>query len=639
MAEKCDDQSCSIPEQEPVDVGIYNDEKEENDEIDTSDQSKWISIILDNTVKNRTRLHVLEKYFELVSEHDTIEIINKITGIYQFSGSKIVENFLYLIAVESNLSSFLKLECAKSLLSFEELEEGSDSDDDEELAQIKSESDAQIRERNAVRKKLGFQVLNDVCSNMSDMPTPCCIEAVFLLMTTNDYKDQCVEYLCSLLSDVELECDYRYKILLSVEKHPSIENKEFYLYNGLFCFLLFQKNMTMYRILAGQYLLQKLKLEEEDITEIQQIILSFASDEELDYDRRADASDLLLQLGTPEMKLKGREIINHLATMKGIVRTVFDNAQNVHTVEIENSVMHILEFLADFPIAKNKDIEIDFSFIKSKIDKSLEEMKELVNSEKDSVIELLNRKQFSQFCEYCGTGVDVENLLQDKFCSQLCVDNNHKEKNIKLSLNRIYMDRLLYSKFNLTLNHILIKVYSYIVAQSNSEEMYKRLLEELNDMSGTCSSGFASRLVNTISGFGEFNIQISFTDQIISNFAGRLNARIKHITSTDSIFRTSRLRDMINLYISERVDDSVDDILSSERKIDECLAEFQSNVISEISVESSNYIDRKNFLLFLRSHMSSIREELYGEFREFVSDTDFDLAIRRAIYNYEGCNY
>ena len=649
MAEKCDEQSCSIPEQEPVDVVLYNDEKEENDEIDTTDQSKWISIILDNTVKNRTRLQVLEKYFELVSEHDTIEIINKITGIYQFSGSKILENFLYLIAVESNLSSFLKLECAKSLLSFEELEEGSDSDDDEELAQIKSESDTQIRERNLVRKQFGFKVLNDVCSNMSDMPTPCCIEAVFLLMITNDYKEQCVEYLCSLVSDEELECDYRYKILLSVEKHPEIENKEFYLYNGFFCFLLFQKNMTMYRILAGQYLLQKLKLEEVDITEIQQIILSFASDDELDYDRRADAADLLLQLGTPEMKLKGREIINHLATLKGIVRTVFDNAQNVHTVEIENSVMHILEFLADFPIFKNNGIEIDFNFINSKIDKTLEEMRDMTNSQKDSVIELLNRKQFSQFCEYCGSGVQVENLVQDKFCSQVCVDNNQKDKNIKLSLNRIYMDRLLYSKFNLTLNHILIKVYSYILAQSNWEEMYKRLLEELNDMSGTCSSGFASRLVNTISGFGEFNIQISFTDQIISNFAGRLNSRIKQITSLDSVFRNSRLRDVVNLYISEQVfleEDSgevrkalIADILNSETKIDECLGEFQSNVISEISVESSNYIDRKNFLLFLRSHMSSIREELYGEFKEFVSDTDFDLAIRRAIYNYEGCNY
>jgi hypothetical protein len=182
MTEKCDDQSCSIPEEEKVDVELYNDEKEEkeDDEIDTTDQSKWVSIILDNTVKNQTRLQVLEKFFEQQKENnrenDTIEVINKITGIYQFSGSKILENFLYLIAVESSLSSFLKLECAKSLLSFEEMEEGSDSDDDDELALIKKESDTQIRERNEIRKHLGFQVLNDVCSNMSDMPTPCCMK-------------------------------------------------------------------------------------------------------------------------------------------------------------------------------------------------------------------------------------------------------------------------------------------------------------------------------------------------------------------------------------------------------------------------------------------------------------------------------
>jgi hypothetical protein len=181
-------------------------------------------------------------------------------------------------------------------------------------------------------------------------------------------------------------------------------------------------------------------------------------------------------------------------------------------------------------------------------------------------------------------------------------------------------------------------------------------------MSGTCSSGFASRLVNVISGFGEFNIRISFTDQIISNFAGRLNARIKKISEPDSIFLSIRLHDMVELHIfadSELHDklknnikektgknptsnlDIINEFLIDNRdeKINDCLSDFQFNVLSELTLESSKFNERKNFLLFLRSNISSIQTELYEEFREYVSDTDFDLAFRRAIYNYEGCNY
>lgn len=522
--------------QEPIDLELYNDDKSESvnfENIDLTDISQLRTIISDNTVPNLIRIQFLETFFEQ-KENETIELINKITGIYQFSGSKILENFLFLIATESNLNSFLKLECAKSLLSFEEIEEKINSYDDDNLIQIKKESNSEIQERNKNRKRIGFQVLNTVCYNMSDIPTPCSVEAVFLLMCSDEYTDECSNYLCAILSDEEINCDYRYKILLSLEKQTKIKNKDLYLYNGLFCFLLFNKNITMYRILAAQYLLQKINLESDDIEEIEKIILSFAIDEELDYDIRADAADLLLQLGTSEMKLKGREIINHLGTLKGIVRTVFDNAQNVHTVEIENSVMNILEFLTDFPTAKNNEIEIDFSFINSKIEKTLEEMRELPHEGKDSVEELLNRKNFSKFCDYCGGGIETQE--NKKFCRETCYTNYQKEYNIKLSLNRIYMDRLLYSKFNLTLNHIFIKVYSYMIAQTNFKEMYKRMLEELEDMTGTCSSGFASRLVNIISGFGNFNIRISFTDQIISNFSGRLNARIKKITKQIRFF-------------------------------------------------------------------------------------------------------
>lgn len=656
MTDNCNSNTCSVELKEQVEIKLYNDEKQQYDiDIDISDSSQWTNIILDNTVNNQTRLKVLEKFFE-ARENDSIEIINKITGIYQFSGSKLIEHFLFIIATESNISSFLKLECAKSLLSFEELEEGSDSDDDEDLANIKRESDTAIRERNQKRKENGFSVLNTVCSSMSDMPTPCVIEAVFLLMTSSNYTEQCIGYLCSLLCDEEIDCDYRYKIILALEKQTKIENKELYLYNGLFCFLLFAKNMTMYRILAGQYLLQKIKLSTDDIEEIQNIILSFAIDDELDYDRRADAADLLLQLGSPDMKIKGREVINHLAQLKGIVRTIFDNAQNVHTVEIENSVMHILEFLADFPIKKVNEQPIDFEYVNSNIENTLKELRNIPHLEIES-------NNIKGNCSFCNSPVEfyIENENK-KFCCNICYKSYTKEENIKVSMNRIYMDRLLYSKFNITLNHILIKVYSYMITQDNYEEMYKRLLEELDDMSGTCSSGFASRLVNVISGFGEFNIQISFADQIISNFAGRLNARLKKITETNSIFLNERLNDMIELYILSNSElhnslketikektgkepttnlDIINEFLTENRteKINDCLNEFQLNALNELTIESSSFNDRKNFLLFFRSNMSSLRTELWEEFKEYVNDTDFDLAFRRAIYNYEGCNY
>ena len=75
--------------------------------------------------------------------------------------------------------------------------------------------------------------------------------------------------------------------------------------------------------------------------------------------------------------------------------------------------------------------------------------------------------------------------------------------------------------------------------------MKKRLLEELEEMSGTCSSGFASRLVNVISGFGDFKLTISWRDQIIANFTGRLNARARDITNDDKMKENYKLYNIL----------------------------------------------------------------------------------------------
>ena len=375
------------------------------------------------------------------------------------------------------------------------------------------------------------------------------------------------------------------------------------------------------RFLAAQYLLQKCSLILEEKNNIEHMLLGFATDEELDYDRRADAADVLLQLGSEEMKQYGRNIIRELGQIDGGVATIFNNAQNVHIKEVEKSVIEILEFFATFPTHTINEIAIDFTYIESQITN-------ILKKEKDPD----------------------------------AVTPTEREEKIRLALNRIHMDQALYSKFNNTLDNILIKIWSYIRGHECEDELRKRLLEELEEMAGTCSTGFVSRLINVVSGFGLFNIRISWEDQIVANFSGRLNACARTILNDDSIFHKNKLNDVVVLWLNEpdqkdirtnlinklliqedlgevpKMENIVDDFLLENRaeKTELCLEHFSLQVITEMSISSSTLEARQYFALFLRSNIAAIREEMYAEFKEHLDDTSFDLYMRKALMHYEG---
>jgi hypothetical protein len=141
---------------------------------------------------------------------------------------------------------------------------------------------------------------------------------------------------------------------------------------------------------------------------------------------------------------------------------------------------------------------------------------------------------------------------------------------------------------------------------------------------------------------------------------GRLNAKAREIANIDSIFRNEKVEDVVELWLlgDERVQlrkdienecelefkkrpvirDVVKKFLSENReeKIENCIQIFSESVINEMMIKSSRYGDRRNFSLFFRTYASKIREELAEEFKEFVSDADFDLWFRRAIMSYDG---
>jgi hypothetical protein len=634
--------------------------------------------ILDLEQDLSIRMNALDIYSNMENT-DILELLSRIVGMYQMSGIKTVEIYLYEICTVSSLPSILKLTAVKALIEYKELIDEDEDTEDDIIRITRLNMDRSDRSRIA---------LECICNKMDDLPTPCRVEAIELLMSYTESKIKASEYFISLITDINIECEFRYKTILRIERlseiwikdklltlfqtdfvgklfdickskiksgfpgfKPSVDNYnffelvvlglshnicstlykeyfieecvyDFFICNSQYAFTFFPGNMIYYKILSGQYLLQKCNISEDMSMMVENEVLSFAEDQELDYNRRADAADVLLQLGSQHIKYRAREIINELgmADRNGI-NTIFSNAQNVHTTEIEESVCEILEFFAIFPILMIENKPIDFEYIQKKI--------------KDNM-----RKERPK---------DLDN------------HPTQKETKIILSLDRIYMDRVLYSKFNNTLSNILVKVWSYITGHEHEEEMYKRLLEELEEMSGTCSTGFVSRMVNVVCGFGEFSIRISWDDQIIANFSGRLNNAAKKITDSDSIFRNRHLESVVDLWLQlpeqqndresmltylynkdPKVQITVKDLVTEylledrDEKIENALDNFSAEVLNEMSINTVESDKRRNFSLFFRSSISVIREEMYEEFKDHLDDTSFDLYIRKAIMHYEG---
>ena len=542
------------------------EEEEESTEVIEDIKINYKAYILDLSLSFKRRISLIKKYY-IENKDNTIEIISRIAGMYQFSGTQILQKYLNGIALESDISSFIKVEAVKGLLSFSEFEEDICDKDDKEMKEIKILSNMQIQERNKKRQDIAYNTFNIVCSSLdNELSTPYKIEIITMLMENEKYNHNASEYFIKVINNDNIDCDYRYKAILSLENKNKIFDLSYQLQNSLSSFLSNEKNALLYRILAAQYLL---RLKIENYRDVENVLLSIAENEENEYNLRADASDVLLSLGSEEMKVRGREIIIKLG---GKGKTIFENKQNVHVKEIEKSILNILEKLCS---VSNIEIEkgklIDFEYVESKI------------------------------------------------------KENVKENNlIDVSLNRIKIDRTLYSTYGYTLSKVLIKLWTYIQHNENKEEMEKRLLNELEEMAGTCSSGFLGRLVNSVSGFGDMNLSISFEDQIVSNFGARLNAYARNIAVD---FRNEPyLSDIKKLLKFEEGKDDLDELLNN----------FYDSVIDEMMLSCSDYKNRPSFLLFFRTYMSRIREEMFKEFIEYITETDFDLYFRKALSHYDG---
>lgn len=375
------------------------------------------------------------------------------------------------------------------------------------------------------------------------------------LMTSDTYQEFCNDYFCKFINNNALEDVYRIKIIQSLEGKFTQEKFFYYATNACFAFLRNENNTYTYRTLCCQYLLVKCELKNIDSEEsdskktenrtiVEEFLLEVAKNTSLDEDVRADACDILLAYATKDMRECAFVVLHEIGGGFKADKNIFKNSQNVHVQSINESIQKHLEKISAY-IPKNNVV---WSF--------------------PDALEDIKKKN----------------------------KDNPELKSLEQSLIRVMVDRAVYGSTHMTLTVIFEKVWTYIQDSEFREELEKRMVEELIDANNKCSSGFTSRMINSLSGFGDINVTISFEDQISANLEARLNAKIVALTDE----------------------------------------EFMEKVLNEMTLPPHFYEQRQNFLKFFRECISTIREELWLEFHEHISDTDFDLYFRKALMHYEG---
>lgn len=579
-----------------------------------------------------------------------IELLSHFDRKYRCSGVSSLRNILESVCVSDGFRGELKLIAADALLSFkEDLEEVDDGSEDADNTRACNQ---QIVKRNKMRMTRGIlslgAVVDYICtSEANDVSTILKFDAIVRLhklaeseTNTEEIKSKCDANMKRLISNKSVESQYRLKLISRIPCDAL--KKE--------CFIFFLGdvgNPTSMRIIAAQGILSAVenKYESDVYDVVMAQIEIFAKDRELDAFIRADAADVILGYGTEELQAQARIIINQIGLERGY--GIYANTQNVHADSVDESIRASLDTLNEWR-SKHSD---------------------LVKSFEDTVDDFNTRKNAAE-------------RTQEEI------------RDTETALFRILMGTRSYNGF--TPQSLFCTVHAWVSSRSETEraELWTRLDQEMADMVNTCTTGIVSRLVNVLSGWGGFQIKISFKDQIKSNFAGRLNAvarqLVEHAEDGKHAFYELRKNEVALVYINDvlksqcEADHKAEDneallAAMADRGIDangkekevsrsaasrssrvqyavkrleqsksEKIASFEKEcpelqllarqhfadrLFIEFSIEEPN---RKCFHLFFGHSFSKVAEELRKEFSGFMDPNDFEMCLRDALSFYEG---
>jgi len=551
-----------------IDLNHLNDFKEDKN-IKLFKKNNFKDM-LDLSLSLQNRLLIINKFYK--NEIILTEYINQLCSTYFLSYISVLNEYLHSIIKKTRINITFKILCIEALSA--------------DLNNINKEI---IDNTNKERINKYYETLEWLCekfNNSNNTSTTIKIKLIKKLMKSG-YKLKYFNFVKKILNNNKVNLEFRYKIILEL-----IDQKfdQKYVIKSSLLFFNNVNNSIYFRLLCSQHLIVK-GLENS----LEKELLNIAKNKNNCYQDRANCCDILIGFKKKIIKEEANKILNILGENNKLT-TIYENKQNVHTNSIKESCEKIIEFLINQ--SKNCKFKNKLKNINSQLKEFLDEKIVLMISIENNIWNKKIEKRNLLEKKLLNDGLD--NLImseQDKLDEKNKYFNNLNSNKLKSSIKRIQLDRGLYTKFNLTLIKLLNLMYNFIITSKNKNNLLDILINELIDASGTCASGFVSRISNVISGQEISNflsVKISIQDEIEGCLFHKFNKCIKEIKDDD----------------------------------------IRNKVLEEMTITELDYNKRLNFLKYFRESLPKIKEELWNDYKSIINYEQFDGFLFNCIIKY-----
>jgi len=303
--------------------------------------------------------------------------------------------------------------------------------------------------------------------------------------------EHCIEASKTIIEENEYDVYNRFYFFSNNAKYTKLDGNVVHSLHPFFFELSIKNKYPIeLTLMSARYIISQYPYTSKERNSVLEYILDVADDVNETVYARSECADILVTVGEGDEITFGYQVLEDLGDLynENKLKTIYTNAQNAHNETINENTRNIVKALY-------KEYLIKHTY------------NDLVSTDMEP--------------------------LQNSLINECLVDED--KELVQRFLYRVLTDPFKFER--LTLADVLNLVY-YKINTFNDEknELVKRLLEEIKECDNTCTTGYFTRIVNTLNGFmtqKELTFYINPRDEIRSVIFARINNAIRNLNEKD----------------------------------------------------------------------------------------------------------